>query len=342
MDLDEFFEVEVSQKPREKVLMYDFHNFMYRTIFAAQNEYMKTISDPNQMSNKQDVYLFWRNFMIANLFGYVKQFQPTKLIISVDCKRNWRKDIYPNYKAGRKDKLKESAVDFEEFYPIATEFIQDLRKTFPNVYVLEVENCETDDIIAVLAREIFRRDDVIILSTDGDFKQLLQNSNVRIFNPDSKVKNFVQCLNPKEELDLKVVIGDGGNGAGDNIPNILVMEGFEQVGDRTIGVGEKVAQKILENGIDSDFVVKKVCDKYPSISPDQVKEIVKKNYLRNLELISFDNIPMMIKERIIEAYKSYEIKPYNGRLVFDFLNTKKIRKVAEEFQIYSPFLKKIG
>lgn len=342
MNLDDFFEVDTINKPSEKVLMYDFHNFMYRNIFAANNEYTRSISDPNQTSNKNDIYIFWRNFMIANLFGYVKQFQPNKLIVSVDCKRNWRKEVYFNYKAGRKDKLKESVINFEEFYPIANEFIQDLKKILPNVYVLEVDNCETDDIIAVLVKDIFKNDDVIILSTDGDFKQLLQYSNVRIFNPDAKIKNFINCVNPKEELNLKVVIGDGGNGVGDNIPNILVMEGYEQVGDKTIGVGEKIAQKILEHGIDSDFVIKKVCEKYPSISPDEAKEKVKQNYLRNLELISFDNIPSIIRNRIIEYFKSYEIKSYNGKNVFDFLISKKIRKVAEEFQIYSPFLKKLS
>jgi len=340
MNIEDFFQME--SKPKEKVLMYDFHNFMYRTIFAAQNEYMKSISDPNQTSNKEDIYLYWRNFMIGNLFGYVKQFQPDKLIISVDSRTSWRKQRYPSYKAGRKEKLKESPINFDEFYPIANEFIADLRRILPNVYVIEVDNCETDDVIAILAKEVFYNDDVIILSTDGDFKQLLQYSNVRVFNPDSKVKNFVNCLNPKEELNLKVVIGDGGNGQGDNIPNILVMEGYERVGNRTIGVGEKVAQKILENGFDSKFVIEKVCEKYPSISEEDAKTKIKENYLRNLLLISFESIPVEIKNKIIESYKAYSIKSYIGKNVFDFLVAKKIRKVMDEFQIYTMYLKKLG
>lgn len=340
MNIEDYFEAET--KPREKVVMYDFHNFMYRTIFAAQNEYMKSISDPNQESNKSDIYLYWRNFMLSNIFGYVKQFQPNKFIISVDSKRNWRKDVYSNYKAGRKEKLKESPIDFEEFYPVANEFINDLKTIIPNMYVIEIDNCETDDIIAVLSKEVFSHDEVIILSTDGDFKQLLQYKNVKIFNPDSKVKSFVTCMNPKEELNLKIVIGDGGNGQGDNIPNILVMDGYEQTGNRTIGVGEKVAQKILEHGIDSDFVIKKVCEKYPNISPSEAKDKIKSNYQRNLELISFESIPTEIKDKIISGYKSYQLKTYNGKILFDYLHTKKIKRVAEEFQIYSIYLKKLG
>lgn len=354
MDINNFFEVEESKK---KIVLVDYNGLMMRLIFGAQNQYLNSIKDQYQETNTEDLYRFWKIGMINSIFKFIKQFQPDKMFLAVDCKKSpyWRKDFYPPYKEGRKEKLDASAIDFKEFYKVANEFLEELKTILPNIYVMNLEKCEADDIIAVLSRDVFNEHDVTVISSDGDFKQLLKYSHIKLWNDDSRVKSYMNCINPKEELNLKVIIGDGGNNQGDNIPNILVMEHLPN-GLKTIGVGEVAAQKILEKGLDSDFVIEKVYDKYnefegtgkkkrvikENIGKEDIQKIVKENYHRNLKLISFDEIPIEIKNKIIEGYEKYELGNVNGKEVFNWVIKHEVNLIVDSFQVYSPLLKHLG
>lgn len=348
MQLEDYFDCE---RTKEKVLLIDFNNLCHRCIFGANQQYLKNISDPNYQMTPDDLYDIWKNYVVQNLFDYVKEFKPTKLIVPIDSS-SWRKDFYPDYKGKRDEQRKASPVDFEKFYPVMKKLIEDLKTILPNVYVLKIDKAEVDDIIAVLSKIEFKNDEVVIISNDGDFKQLLQFKNVKIFNPLNKTKGFVECLDPKNDLKLKVCVGDPG----DNVSNILVMpEKYEQNGERVIGVGEATAEKILEKGLDSDYVVDRVGFKYNTITNEKKKEFifdkiskeeiiqnVKANYERNLKLISFEHIPLDIQKRIIDEYSKYQLKKYSQMNLFNWLLENRIRLVADNLQTYSMFLKQLN
>jgi 5'-3' exonuclease len=349
MNMEDYFD---GPKEKKKILIHDWSNLAHRIIFVAQSDVEKSILDAHQESNPEDIYTFWKIHMVKSILEFNKMFKPDKLVIALDCKWNWRKKIYPDYKGGRDEKRQESKVDFKVFYPIMEEFTQVLKTKFPNVIFHKTDDAEADDSIAILSKEVFKDDEVVIVSTDRDYKQLLQYDHIKVYNPDYRTRDFMNSPNPKEELNLKIVIGD----AGDNIPNILVMKGFEKEDERAIGVGEVVAQKILEEGLESDFVLNKVHEKYneyegtgkkkkcikETLTKEMIKEKVKENFQRNLKMISFEQIPVEVKNRIIEDYNKYTLKPINTHEFFNWLIEIECREVVGTFPQYAPHLKKIG
>ena len=124
----------------------------------------------------------------------------------------------------------------------------------------------------------------------------------------------------------------------------------------TIGVGDVVAQKILEEGLDSDFVLNKVHEKYNDyegtgkkkkcikevITKEQIKERVKANFQRNLKMISFDQIPIEIKNSILEEFKKYPLGTINTQQFYNWLIEVECRDVMDNYQQYATHLKKIG
>jgi len=125
--------------------------------------------------------------------------------------RSWRKTYYPLYKANR-DASKEEDDKLELFYEAAnkaSEFLND----FTNAKVLRVQEAEGDDIIAVLSQKFsLDGDTTIIISTDGDFRQLLRYKNVKIFNP---IRKNYETVYSHVDYITKIIKGD----TGDNVPS---------------------------------------------------------------------------------------------------------------------------
>ena len=79
-----------------------------------------------------------------------------------------------------------------------------------------------------------------------------------------------------------------------------------------------------------------------NITKEKIVEIVKLNYQRNLKLISFEQIPIEIKNQIIDEFKKQELIPVNTKQIFNWLMVNQVRDIFNQFQIYSPCLKKLG
>lgn len=126
---------------------------------------------------------------------------------------NWRKQVYPLYKANRVEKREVSVVDFDAFYKNLHAFMHDFQDIAKNFQFLQVPNCEADDLIAVITK--YKQDcDIIALSADKDFYQLYKYTNYKQWHPIKK--QFVEVANPVNYLTEKIIIGDSG----DNVPRI--------------------------------------------------------------------------------------------------------------------------
>lgn len=97
--------------------------------------------------------------------------------------RSWRKDFYPPYKKNREVKRSqrterevEEDSEFEDKFNIFQNFI----KTSTNCTILQNNKLEADDLIAGFIQS-HPNDSHVILSSDGDFEQLLA-SNVVQYN----------------------------------------------------------------------------------------------------------------------------------------------------------------
>ena len=286
----------VNFEREKKMLIFDVHNLAYRTLHIA---YFQAPDDED--------FLFWKYLMINSIFTAIKQFGPTRVIMAFDAKHSWRKDIYQNYKAQRKEARVKSKIDFELFYKALDSFIESFKIIFSNFYCLRIDKCEADDIIAIISQmdDDYKK---VIISMDSDLIQLLRYKNVKIYSPIKK--EFVSCLNPKIELELKILMGDKS----DNIPGVKSK------------CGKATALKIIDSGIDIFLQ----------------NEEFKSNYQRNKQLIDFEFIPQNIINTITEEYKSYEIKKINQLQVWHWLLTNKMQKFADDISVYIPFLSRIS
>ena len=154
-------------------LLIDIYNLFFRA--------MHTVSAKDELELQ-------KGLLLHNLFYMIKKacdkFNPTHLVICSDGHGTWRKDYYSGYKMNRVEKLQERTpaevlrqealinVFDNEFLP----FLRD--KT--NVTFLYANKAEADDLIARFI-SLHSNDNIVILSTDNDFVQLLSD-NVLIYN----------------------------------------------------------------------------------------------------------------------------------------------------------------
>ncbi len=295
-NLSKFLDVE-SEKKEKNILFFDFHNLLYRNVHVA-----------NFHVPEDTEFEYWKYLMVNSLLTTIKKFKPDEVICAIDAKPSWRKSIYSDYKSRRRMARKKSTVDFDAFFLVANKFMEDIKKSFTNIYFLEIEKAEADDIIAILSKEFIRDSDVIIISSDRDYMQLLKNPNTKLYDPIKKA--FVKCINPKKELDLKVITGDKS----DDIPAIKPK------------CGPKTAQKILDAGIEKE------------LTDNNIRE----NYKRNKILIDFDFIPKDIIESIKEGYNNYDHKTYIGNKIWQFMIDNNIRRFVDDLGYYSTSLRNLN
>lgn len=293
--LTNFFDKKIVEK-NQNVLIFDLHNLIYRTLHIANFQVPEDIE-----------FKYWKHIFMNSILTSIKRFEPNRVILAVDGKKTWRKDIFPGYKEKRKAGRDKSTVDFKKFFPIMNDFISDMKSVFTNIYSIKVENAEADDIIAVIVMNELKTNNVTIISNDSDLKQLLKYKNVKIWNPIKK--KFESSININTELEIKIIAGDNS----DNIPGIKPR------------CGVKTAEKIIREGLDKH------------LNDDEII----KNYNRNKKLIDFNFIPKNIKDSILKEYKNYNKQKVNGRKVWEFFLKNKMKKHAEDLQQNMPFLKSL-
>ena len=160
--------------------------------------------------------VFMRSFMVANdvtadgnLIGgvvgfirglgkYIDQLKPSKVIIVWEQggPSQRRKHIYSGYKANRHVGNKGLQEVYKTDGKISNQEnkvfqLQVLTKALGHLPVCQiyVPDTEADDVIAYMVKRKFQQDDrtKIVVSNDKDFYQLLEDPNVRIFDPIRKI-----------------------------------------------------------------------------------------------------------------------------------------------------------
>jgi 5'-3' exonuclease len=287
-------------------LIIDSYNLFFRTIFIADSQgrrdYMSEI----------EIFSYWKHLTINSIMALVNKKDYDEVIMAYDNRKYWRHDIYPAYKANRKQGRTESSVNFENFMPELDQFITDLNEHFGVFKHLKVFNAEADDIAAVLAKKFSKEgDSVTIVTSDKDYNQLLKYKNVTIYNP-IKRKN-VNSMNPQKELKIKCVMGDRG----DNIFAVKPLTGI------------KKATKMVEDGTIDDIMLEYYKDDNGTLTEEE-KQIANKFKL-NTELIDFDHIPAKVTNDILSSYNNFEYKKFDTGKTIIWMNNNGMFKLASEF-----------
>ena len=252
-----------------------------------------------------------RHMILNTIRTYVKKYKEShgpEVIIACDNKKYWRRDIFPHYKAGRKKARESSGHDWSSIFECLGKIKQELKDHSP-YKVLDIDTCEADDIIAVLAMKYSGTQKVMILSSDKDFAQLQRFPNVEQYSPILKK----QIKEPLPLLQLKQLIIRGDKG--DGIPNILSPDDCFVASLRQKPITEA---KII-NWMNQE--PKEFCN-----------EDMLRNFSRNETLIDLTKIPESLKESILHTYDNAK-----GHTKSEFMNymianrLKNLIEVIDEF-----------
>ena len=246
-----------------------------------------------------------RHMVLNSYRMYRKKFHKTygELVICHDAGDYWRKDIFSNYKSNRKKKIKESKEKWNDIFDSLTALREELKENLPYKSII-VDRTEADDIIAVLSRT--SDEQVMIVSSDKDLKQLMKYSNVRQYSPTKK--DFIESIDPENELIEHIIRGDSSDG----IPNI-----FSE--DDSI---------INEDKRQTPCRKKKIKDVFDNLSVwSQTEE-----WKRNQTLIDLNFIPEEYESNILDEFKK-EPKGKRKNLLNYFIkyNLKNFVDCIEEF-----------
>ena len=186
----------------DKLLVVDYSELFYVALFTARN-----VAHQDQTGYK----LPFEFFLLRKLATLTKAFPGRKLILTGDGKQSWRKQLYPDYKCGRK-KFRESYedIDWTDLYQRYDELLGRIDVMTP-IDTYRDEYLEADDIIAVLAKS---GADVIAVTSDKDMNQLYIYPNFKQVSPRSPKLQLKDIKNPKAELQKLIDKGDEA----DNIP----------------------------------------------------------------------------------------------------------------------------
>ena len=176
-----------------------------------------------------------------------KSYKAGKVIIVCDKgSSSYRKSIYPDYKANRKEKFEnqteEERLAFEEFFAEFEKTLLQIETIYP---VLRFDSTEADDIAAYIVTQIkkYPVTDVWLISSDKDWDLLVNEYTSRFSYVTRKEVTFDNWYThydcePEQYISLKCLTGD----AGDNV------KGVE-------GIGPKRASELVkEYGSAMDIV----------------------------------------------------------------------------------------
>jgi 5'-3' exonuclease len=192
---------ELNQHPADSIMLVDALNLSFRWKHKKQRnfaaDYLRTIDS------------------LANSYGC------GQILICADKgSSTFRRGLYPEYKANRKEKFAqqtpEEAQEFLEFMEDYEQALELVAEVYP---VIRYQGVEADDIISVITRSIPNH--VWIVSTDKDLDQLISNRTSRfsyITRKEITIENFRETYgcDVEEYISIKVLQGD----AGDNVKGI--------------------------------------------------------------------------------------------------------------------------
>ena len=232
-------------------------------------------------------------------------FKPTHFAVIFDsARKNFRNEIFKDYKANRTEAPEDLAPQFE--------YIRKSVEAF-NLPSIELLNYEADDLIATYAKKIVAAGaKVTIISSDKDLMQLV-DKKIRLFDPmKSKVigeKEVVEKfgVKPNQVIDVQSLAGD----TSDNIPGVP-------------GIGVKTAAELINKYKNLDTLLNNLDE----IKQKKRKETLKlnvKNALLSRKLVTLKN-DVPIKNEL----ESFRLKDVNKDKLFDFLREMEFNRLLSQ------------
>jgi DNA polymerase-1 len=296
----------------DKLYIVDGHGYIFRAHYGLMNssrgERREVRLSTSEGMPTGALYVFSRMLMKLE-----EDFAPHRMAVVFDDKtgvRTFRAQMYPAYKATRKDPPEELQVQMDYFAKVVTGM------GWP---VLAVPGVEADDVIATLVGQARTRDwDVVIFSADKDIMQMVGDRvemidalHQKTYTRDEVIKKM--GVPPEKIPDFLALVGD----TSDNIPGIR-------------GVGDKTAANLLEqygtldNLIAQNPAVPRIANRQPFGDPEQLERIRISRQL--VELRRDVPLPCALDDLVVGTWNLPELLQLFTELEFQLLVDKvKIR-----------------
>ena len=231
--------------------------------------------------------------------------KPTHFVVIFDsARKNFRNEIYEDYKANRSDTPEDLAPQFE--------YIRKSVKAF-NVASAEMLNYEADDLIATYTDQILKKGaKVTIISADKDFMQLVK-PGVRLYDPmKSKVLGNKEVkekfgVEPSKVIDVQALAGDSS----DNVPGVP-------------GIGIKTAAELI-NKYKS---LEKVLEKAHEIPQKKRRETILEN--KNKAILSRKLVELKSDVPVKQKLETFTLNEINKEKLYDFLREMEFNRLLSQ------------
>ena len=231
--------------------------------------------------------------------------KPTHFAVIFDsARKNFRNEIYKDYKANRSEAPEDLAPQFE--------YIRKSVKAF-NLPSIELLNYEADDLIATYAKQISKLGArVTVISSDKDLMQLV-SKDIRLYDPmKSKVigeKEVIEKfgVKPNQVIDVQSLAGDSS----DNIPGVP-------------GIGIKTASELINKYNDLDTLL----DKASEIKQNKRRETLLEN--KDKALLSRKLVTLKSDVPVKDELSSFILKDVNKETLYNFLRDMEFNRLLSQ------------
>ena len=231
--------------------------------------------------------------------------KPTHFAVIFDsARKNFRNEIYKEYKANRSEAPEDLAPQFD--------YIRKSVKAF-NLPSIELLNYEADDLIATYAKQITEVGaKVTIISSDKDLMQLV-SKDIRLYDPmKSKVigeKEVIEKfgVKPNQVIDVQSLAGDSS----DNIPGVP-------------GIGIKTAAELINKYKTLDTLLNKASE----IKQNKRRETLLEN--KDKALLSRELVTLKSNVPVKDELSSFILKDINKETLFNFLREMEFNRLLSQ------------
>ena len=228
--------------------------------------------------------------------------KPTHFAVIFDsARKNFRNEIYSDYKANRSEAPDDLVPQFEYIRKSVMAF---------NLPSVELINYEADDLIATYTEQILEKDaKVTIVSSDKDLMQLYKK-NVRIYDP---MKNkFITSkdiidkfgVDPQKVIDVQSLAGDSS----DNVPGVP-------------GIGVKTAAEL----INKYGTLEKLLNKAHEIKQNKRRETIIEN--KDKAIISKKLVTLKKDVPVKEKIEEFRFKQIDKDKLYKYLRDMEFNRL---------------
>jgi hypothetical protein len=248
-----------------------------------------------------------RHMILNSIRSYNMKFKNDygEMIIACDAGNNWRREIFPYYKANRRKNREKSELNWAQIFDTLNKVREELKEFFP-YRVIQIDGAEADDVIGTLAHKFGNTfEKILVLSGDKDFVQLQRYNNVKQFDPVQK--KWRTTNDPNRFIREHIMRGDTGDG----VPNFLSADDTFVVGSRQKPISQKKLDVWVQHVNPRDF-----CD-----------ESMLRGYMRNQQMVDLDFIPQNLRTQIEDEYENQRGKDRSK--LFNYFIEKRLKNLLE-------------